>query len=361
MNRYEQFDLEDFLEDHFFQRWVLEPTLKSDAFWKRFISEYPEKANIIEKAKQILTVLDEDMKEDAPSETRVDQMWNVIQGATVNNPVKRISLWPKLIGVAAAAAAIMLVTTWLLKTNKENAPVNYETLVSESESFLIEKKNESTKSVKITLPDGSEITLKPKSAVSFPREFDNKPEREVYLTGEAFFNVQKNPKRPFFVYSNELITKVLGTSFTIKAFELCSEVEVIVKTGKVSVFSRKEKSTPNVDNITVLTPNYKALYSRNSDIIKKYLVDVPEMIASIAAPPPLNDFQDLSVVELFQNLEDSYGIDIVYDKEIFKNCLLTASFSQETLYDKIDLICKGVEASFSVVDAKIVVTGQGCL
>ena len=71
-------------------------------------------------------------------------------------------------------------------------------------------------------------------------------------------------------------------------------------------------------------------------------------------------FQDMPVSELLNNIEETYGIDIVYDHRLFGECLLTASFTTESLYEKMDLICKGIEASFEVIDGKMIVTGRGC-
>ncbi len=62
--------------------------------------------------------------------------------------------------------------------------------------------------------------------------------RDVYLSGEAFFEVTKNPDRPFRVFANEIVTKVLGTSFTVRSFENDTTIQVIVRTGKVTVYSQ---------------------------------------------------------------------------------------------------------------------------
>jgi transmembrane sensor len=187
----------------------------------------------------------------------------------------------------------------------------------------------------------------------------------VYLSGEAFFTVSKNRRRPFVVYSNELVTKVLGTSFIVKAFEDARQVEVSVKTGKVSVFPRTDTevcegiATPELSG-TIITPNQKVLFSREQTQIRKGLVESPEILASAVLPAPLLKFQDMPVSELFGNIGQTYGIDIVYDHRLLGQCLLTASFTTESLYEKMDLICKGIEATFEVVDGKMIVTGRGC-
>ena len=69
----------------------------------------------------------------------------------------------------------------------------------------------------------------------------------MYLNGEAFFEVVKNPKKPFLVFTKDIVTKVLGTSFTVKAFDGDKEVKVMVKTGKVNVIQQKNL---NIKDIT---------------------------------------------------------------------------------------------------------------
>jgi len=84
----------------------------------------------------------------------------------------------------------------------------------------------------ILLPDGSLVFLNSNSRISYSKNFKNK--RELELTGEAFFEVKKNPKKPFLVETEKIKTKVLGTSFNIKAYKK-GQTRVSVNTGKVEV------------------------------------------------------------------------------------------------------------------------------
>ncbi|TDE16438.1 FecR family protein [Dyadobacter psychrotolerans] len=358
---YHAYTLTDFLEDAHFKQWVYEPTSETESFWKKFLMENPEMSDTIANAKGILQLLSADIEKDFPEHDQVTNMWGKIQ-LGYDQPARPVkSIWPRLFLLTGAAAMVILVAGWLFKPATKEIQFAFHNLISTPENRFVERKNITDKPIVINLPDKSQITLQPKSTIRFPKNFDLKTEREVILSGEAFFKIHRNPDRPFYVYANELVTKVLGTSFTIKAFDDDQEVEVVVKTGKVSVFTCQEhKNNTNSENATIITPNQKVLYSRKEEIIKKFLVDAPEMIVSTAVIPPIGDFQDVPVSKIFKNLEESYGIEIVYDEKVFGDCMLTASFSQESLYDKIDLICKGIEAEFAVVDAKILVSGKGC-
>ena len=88
------------------------------------------------------------------------------------------------------------------------------------------------------MPDESTVELAANSRIAYANNFDSAGTRDVYLSGEAFFKVTKNPCRPFRVFANEIVTKVLGTSFSVRSFEKDTVIQVTVRTGKVSVYSQ---------------------------------------------------------------------------------------------------------------------------
>jgi len=363
---YYHYEVTDFLEDHYFKSWVYAPTPESDDFWNNFLIQHPERVETVSSAKAILTGIRSEMEEDFPTDNQVESMLDEI---LARKDVKRRwqigGLWFRLGASLSAAAVVLLVIGWLRQPNRHDNHVSYHELVSAVEVPLTEQTNTTTAPILLTLPDRSTILLQPKSSVSYRKDFMQNALREVYLSGQAFFEVTKNRERPFVVYSNELVTKVLGTSFMIKAFEDARQVEVCVKSGKVSVFPRTDTEVcegiakPELTG-TIITPNQKVLFSREQIQIHKGLVESPEILASAVLPAPLLKFQDMPVAALFSNIEETYGIDIVYDDRLFGECLLTASFTTESLYEKMDLICKGIEADFEVIDGRIAISGRGC-
>jgi transmembrane sensor len=363
---YYHYEVTDFLEDQYFKSWVFTPSRESCDFWSNFLLSHPEKAEAVAGAKFVLLGIRSEMEEDFPADGQVAAMLDEIHSRKDEGsrwPSR--GLWLRLGASLSAAAVVLLTIGWLREPNRHDNHVSYEELLSAVEVPLMEQTNTTTAPILLTLPDSSTILLQPKSSVSYRKDFVQNALREVYLSGEAFFTVSKNRRRPFVVYSNELVTKVLGTSFIVKAFEDARQVEVSVKTGKVSVFPRTDTevcegiATPELSG-TIITPNQKVLFSREQTQIRKGLVESPEILASAVLPAPLLKFQDMPVSELFGNIGQTYGIDIVYDHRLLGQCLLTASFTTESLYEKMDLICKGIEATFEVVDGKMIVTGRGC-
>lgn len=363
---YYHYEVTDFLEDQYFKSWVLAPSRESCDFWDNFLLAHPEKAEAVAAAKSVLLGVRSEMEADFPTDGQVAAMLDEIHSRkNVVNRWPMRGLWLRLGASLSAAAVVLVAIGWFRQPNRHDSHVSYEELLSAVEVPLTEQTNTTGAPILLTLPDSSTILLQPKSSVSYRKDFVKSTLREVYLSGEAFFTVTKNRRRPFVVYSNELVTKVLGTSFVIKAFEDAKQVEVSVKTGKVSVFPRTDTevcegiAAPELAG-TIITPNQKVFFSREQTLLRKGLVDAPEILASAVLPAPLLKFQDMPVSDLLDNIEATYGIDIVYDDRLFRQCLLTASFTTESLYEKMDLICKGVEANFEVVDGRMIVTGRGC-
>ena len=222
--------------------------------------------------------------------------------------------------------------------------------------------NEGNKARKVTLADGSVVVLQPKTEIQYASEFTGAL-REVHLKGEAFFDVSPDPHHPFMVYANEVVTRVLGTSFNIRAYEKDQEITVVVKTGKVSVYTNRDKSSEENNSVdsqeVILTPNQKMVYDRHKEIVSKQLVEEPKILL-----PQSNlfamQFENAAVSKIFEVLERNYGVEIHYDKKILSNCRLTTSMSEEGLYERIEVICKAIGASYFISDAIITIKSKGC-
>jgi transmembrane sensor len=121
---------------------------------------------------------------------------------------------------------------------------------------------------KIILPDSSEVFLGAGSKLTIPEKFTGNL-REISLQGEAFFQVTKNPKKPFVIHTGTVQTMVLGTSFKIEAFKN-KPLTVSVVTGKVRV----DDYTGNIHtSLAVLTPGQKVTYDNGQPIAGKAVID----------------------------------------------------------------------------------------
>lgn len=230
---------------------------------------------------------------------------------------------------------------------------------------LVEQKNNDHTAKLVTLEDGSKVTLQYGAKIAYPKQFA-KNKREVYLEGEAFFEVTKNANRPFFVYNNNLVTEVLGTSFNIKIIN--NKIEVDVKTGRVAVYENGNRidlsARQKKENGVIITPNQKVTYYTESRHFITALVDAPTPVPSAEAQPGKEvkfAFDDTPLSEVLASIEKVYGIEIVLENDNLKNCPFTGDITKPSLYNKLEFICQAFQASYEIKGTKILIAGgKGC-
>ncbi|WP_128543942.1 FecR family protein [Larkinella soli] len=367
MPPYQQFEPEDFAADSSFRRWKLFDEPEDRKFWEAWLLAHPEKADFVEKAGQLLENIYRAYDQISSREIgeEIHRLSHSLEEAESETPVRRLWSSRMKFAVAASVLAVLGLLGWLAgRSVPENGPsATYADLVKQASEPLEERINDSEKPSLVVLSDGSTILLQPHSRAGFPRRFSG-AKREVYLSGEAFFEVAKNPEKPFYVYANSLVTKVLGTSFTVRAFEADSQLKVVVKTGTVSVFARpKETGAGTLDEKkaegVVLTPNQQVVYSPKETRLVRSLVEKPALLALPIQRQSFH-FRRTPIAEVFSTLEESYGVQFVFDREVMKDCYLTASLSDEPLFEKIDLICRTIGAEYTQTDAHIIISSRGC-
>jgi len=248
--------------------------------------------------------------------------------------------------VIGAALAVLLPRQWHPPTITASAWVHHHNTGKLAQLF--------------TLADGSHLTLYPGSSIRYRAGLAG-PRREIRLKGEAFFQVAKNPNRPFLVYSEQLVTTVLGTSFWVKAYRGHNN-EVTVQEGRVSVQVRRGAELratpvrPAAEGI-VLRPNQQVVYSALTPRpLRKKLVANPLVLT-----PQAFTFDKQPVSKVLQALEKAYGIDILYDSDKLTNCTITVTFYQESLYEKLAVLSKALGATYSpTANAQILFHSDGC-
>ncbi|MEI9944981.1 MAG: FecR family protein [Chitinophagaceae bacterium] len=270
----------------------------------------------------------------------------------------------KMFRIAAAAAVIIgIVLSVYFITNNNN-----KTAISPADiaDNMIEKTNDSSGPLTVRLEDGSVITLQPASAIHYPQHF-LPSKREVFLDGEAFFEVSKNPTRPFYVYNKKIVTHVLGTSFTVKLNKETKLVEVSVKSGRVEVYENtvagKNDGFSKSDGV-ILLPNQKVIYNDNAHKFIPTLVDkpMPVIVESTEKIPAIENivFEETPLKTVLPWLEKSFGIEIVAENEDLYKCLFTGDINQQDLYTRLDVVCQATGASYEIKGTKILIKGKGC-
>lgn len=338
--------IEDFLDDSSFRLWM---TSKEDLdAWEEWTLENPSRAKLVEEARiwiLAMKVPQEDLSQ-KQLEAALQNTWTKID--QFNSCQKSIKIWnTRLFRAIAAVLLFGLLLALLYKSNfdtDKNLIKQPQTALNNDEEGLLEQINNSNKPQIVNLSDGSSILLQPKSKLSYPKVFKGN-QRNVYMSGEAFFEISKNPKKPFLVHCNEIVTKVVGTSFRIKAYENQSELEILVRTGKVHV---------NSQNIAqkeiVLLPNQALRYiikDQSFDKITDITTD-KSISSTVRSIDQLSfEFDDIPVYQILKTIEQAYSVDIDYPQENLKNSHLTTSLNDQPLPEKLKIICKSLGTNYS--------------
>lgn len=349
-----------------FRAWVLSPTTESEAHWTDYQSLYPDRTDAIRQARTLVVALqmpDYALSEEAITSRTERLLYRIRTGQVAERPIIVRSLNSQ-IWRWSAAAVVVLSLGWLgyytldqrlsavavrQEIGRPRLPTDVAGTVTEEATGNIERR--------ITLPDGSVVTLTPHSYLRYAHPF-GRTDRTVALTGQAFFNVTRNPKKPFFVYTDAVVTRVLGTSFTVRN-RVGQPATVIVRTGRVSVYSRRTfKSDGKMAKGLVLTPNQQATIRSGDGLLARSLVDKPLPLPGEATLAI--DFENRPISEVIDALIKMYGVPIDYDHERLSRCSVTVKLVKEPLFDQLALLSKLVDGHYEVVDATIHLYADGC-
>ena len=368
MKDYRLFDISDFVMDDDFIRWVNEKKETDNIFWEKWLNQHPGKHMVVAEARRILESIGTEQKVIGEAEKQAEIKRLML---TIKGPLQEPEPKGRIVGISkkwwyAAASVLFVITTsvtyFLIKQNKKPEKFAYATITSSRQ--LIENINTSEKPITIRLSEGSTVELAGNSRISYANNFDSAGTRDVYLSGEAFFTVSKDPSRPFRVFANEIVAKVLGTSFRVRSFEKDTIIQVTVRTGKVSVYSQaandaKETASPNHLGGLILTPNQELVYQKSKEKFQKTLLENPVMVHPEAIVQNLL-YEEAPLEKVFVQISKIYGISIVYDSDLLKKCTVTADLRNEPFYNQILLICKAIGATYEVIDGQVVIQASGC-
>ncbi|MEJ2902990.1 FecR family protein [Pedobacter panaciterrae] len=326
-----------------------------------------EEKEIIEKWYGMLDK--HDMEDIAPTQINAleQKLWDRIHESAITEdetPVRKLKPQRQtsrtlITAVAAVIAGFVIITAYVFFRVDSKKP---EFMVASIANNINSVSNNTAMPMVVNLEDGSSVTLQPKSLLKYPKHF-SKTVREVTLEGEGFFEISKNPSKPFLVYNSNVITRVVGTSFIVKTNSTASETEVTVKTGKVIVSPNSGTLSFKIGDLlksgkgVILTPNQKTVYSASENTFATTLVDKPLPIAKNNKQPIKESysFNDSRVADVLNQLQKSYGIEfVVEDKELY-NYTFTGDLSEQDLYSQLDFLCESIQATYQVKETKIII------
>ncbi|MCF2443247.1 FecR family protein [Dyadobacter sp. CY345] len=293
-----------------------------------------------------------------------DKIWAGIQKEiyfknepeAVSNKLRYI---PYLKFVSAASVLLVLGFLYFISDLNRSRSSLFKNISSQEQAALLKIENTGSSQSVIRLTDGSHVTLEKGAKLYYPKLF-SATSRKVYLEGNAFFNISKNPQKPFLVFSGDIVTKVLGTSFTVHTNIKSGNIEVAVLTGKVIV-EKADKVKETFDAGTggvFLTPNKKVIFLPESEKYITGIVDKPVFVEKPDAGAFV--FEETSLIDVIEKLEKAYGVEIKLENGSIAHCPITADLSNESLFVKLEIINALLNTKSQVRDTTILLTGGAC-
>lgn len=300
-NKYKSFTEGDFISDPYFQDWVINTNVKTELFWKNFFENNPHKKEAAEIARNFLINIR--FKEELPDESLIERSLTKhladidrLENNKIIDIRTKFTL-KKLLRIAAIFGGVLLIISSLLIFNKKDEPVLVKTEYGNMKS--------------VVLPDSSLVVLNANSTIKFSSKWGKSNSREVWLQGEAFFNVRHINKdssdiqkyEEFIVHTDHLVVEVLGTSFDIR--QRRGKTEVVLQTGKIKV-SFKDKRTKDI----IMKPGDMLAYNPAQNNVVTETTSAENFSAWKEKKLILND---PTAAEIVEYLEDNFGEKIILE------------------------------------------------
>lgn len=204
----------------------------------------------------------------------------------------------------------------------------------------------------ITLGDGSIVKLNAESSITFPEVFSGEI-RDISLVGEAFFEVKRNPSKPFVIQSGDLQTTVLGTSFNVEAYPGEEEIKVTVATGKVKV-----SHGPGRAEASILTPGQQVRYHTITKAVEKREVSLASFLDWREG---IIRFDDIPLKKALKILERWFDTEIWLENPALGECYIKSTYRQESLENILESM-KFINAlEYEFQDEKtVLIKGKEC-
>ena len=338
---YSQYTLSDFLEDQFFIRWVTRADSESDAWWNAFMARYPEKKGIMVQASAIIKTYRK--QEQFTNESRKHEVWDRINTTLQQQRAIHTekSARPLFMKVAAAITVLMLCTAgfWY---------------VTQSKNTVATASNEITT---ITLPDNSVVTLNGNSTLRYDNDWNAKSVREVWLNGEAYFNVKHinkdtskiAPHHRFVVHSNTVDIEVLGTSFNVRNNK--DQTNITLITGKVKV-GPVDKSVNTAESLIMLPGDYVEFNSKKLIVKKK--VEKPHHSTTWIKQEFA--FNNAYIKDIIQKLKDDHGYTVeIKDPELLE-MKIEGEISVSSIQELLSTISATLDLQIDQNDKHIIIS-----
>ncbi|HWB95018.1 MAG TPA: FecR domain-containing protein [Puia sp.] len=284
-------------------------------------------------------------------------------------PAKRRSPLRRIAILTVPLACVLIGLGWYLRHADRTTPPQVAVKPAPVTNAANEIYTTNGSRTHLTLPDGTRVWLNAGSRIDYPKNFGN-TQREVELTGEAFFDVAANAARPFVIHTRRIDILVLGTSFNVKSYPADRTTEATLIRGSIEVSIRNRPS----DKI-VLKPNEKLVVSNDDSllrvpVVRRHALRTNPSLVVISKPTYEEHtgamietswvynkliFQDETFAELARQMERWYGISIRFDNPRLEELQFTGIFEKETIRQALDALRLTADFNYTIEGTQITI------
>lgn len=329
MNDYQTYRAEDFAQDPVFISMVKDRLPEAEFFWKEYREKHPEQEQELDLAMEMVTSFL--VKEPDFNPQKQEKILKEVLSHELNLRKKIIRLPGTSRWLKAAAVIAGLILAGTLLIHRYTGNISYSTGYGEVK--------------KVILPDRSEVMLNGNSSIHFARVWKDDQPREVWVDGEAFFDVRKLgdlPNKRFLVHTADLVIEVLGTRFNVDARG--ENTTVTLNSGQILI------NLPNreTDRALLMKPGEMVTYSKESKTLVRKEVSADEFSAWTQGKLI---FDNNTLMEIARKIEDTYGVKVKIDNRDLAQRKMRGAAPT----DNIDVLLLTIEKVF---DLKITRNGD---
>ncbi|WP_185731251.1 FecR family protein [Larkinella rosea] len=299
------------LQNAEFRHWVLKPTDELNQKWDALLANATEEQQqFVHQARAVLLSLPTEPElSDAETATLWQSILDQNRSPQVVHPMPdsgrfRVSRWYRI----AAVLAVVFLAGWRGWQTYSERMIAIKTAFGQIRQF--------------NLPDGSQITLNGNSTLSYPANWSNQEQRQVWLEGEAYFKVTKHrfQQQPvkFVVHSADVNIEVLGTRFNVKNRR--GMVNVALNEGKIQI---SQLASLNSQSSMVMKPGDVVEFSNVQKTFRQQQVKQPEIYSSWTQKVLI--FDNTPLQEIAQTLEDTYKLNVTFADDSLRHLTFTGN------------------------------------
>jgi len=335
----EYIHIDDFLFSENYNEYVLDNSVMQQKKWDAYFKDFPETKYAAEQASKIIKGL-QSMEDhtslneipDAKLHNQFEETWGKYKGEKSKTVfLKTSKLVYRAVGVAAAVVFLMVSFTLVSNyiSNKNTKPEYFAVYVPTAEQS------------RLTLPDGTRVWVNSETEIKYSNQFNTK-DRDIILSGEAYFEVAHNEELPFNVLANGAKIKVTGTKFNVKGFADDREVETVLVEGKVELSRVGDNSGRSIE----LRPGDKATLNLENS---KVAISREDVMDDVAWKDGKLVFRNIPLNEVCKTLERHFNADIILtgDTESLQNHPFTFTIENETLPLVLEYLCKAAPLMYT--------------